>query len=181
MAPTFAPISLSGTGNKVPRFTIPEAAAAIAMITHKGSANFSVTSVGADGADIDLLVNVIGNYSGTVLFDAQQGQHSVAFKIEADGSWTATIKPVTAARAWDPSTPLTGKGDDVVQVTPAVSGLVSATITHDGSSNFAVTAYTDSPNLLVNEVGAFTGDEIVPDGTVLLRVQADGNWTVTPQ
>jgi hypothetical protein len=181
LAPSFAPIMLSGKGNKVPRFTIPEDEAAIATITNKGSANFMVTSLAADGSDNELLVNEIGNYSGTVLFDASSGQHSVAFKVESDGTWAITIQPLSAAKVWDPTTPLAGRGDDVIAVSPAVSGLMTATISHKGQANFVVYAYSPSgQDLLVNEIGNFSGEEAVPDGTYLLQINADGTWTVTP-
>jgi hypothetical protein len=180
-ARTFTTIKLSGRGDKVPRFTIPADVAAIVTFTHNGSANFIVTSIGADGAELDVLVNEIGTFSGTVLFDTSIGEHSVAFRIQADGAWTATIKPVSGARSWNPTTALAGRGDDVIQVAPTVSGLVTATISHKGAANFIVEAYNGSSvDLLVNEIGNFSGQEILPDGTFLLSVQADGTWTVTP-
>jgi hypothetical protein len=52
---------------------------------------------------------------------------------------------------------------------------------HRGSSNFFVHAYTaDSAELLVNEIGNFSGEVLIPDGTLLLTVGADGTWTGTP-
>jgi hypothetical protein len=184
-APTvvsFTPIKLSGRGNKVPKFTIPADTAAIATISEKGSSNFDIISLAADGSENDLLVNVIGNYAGTVLFDANVGEHSVAFKVESNGSWTITISPLTAARKWDPTNRLSGKSDDVIQVSPPTSGLTTATITHKGSSNFAVIAYSQSTgtDLLVNEIGNYSGQSALPDGTFLLQVEADGTWTVSP-
>ena len=179
---SFSAIKLSGSGNKVPKFTIPEDAAAIATITNKGSANFVVTSLAADGSSNALLVNVIGSYSGTVLFDSSQGEHSVALQVESNGSWTITIKPLSSARTWNPSAALTGKGDDVVLVNPPLSGLTTATITHKGSANFVVYAYSTSGgiDLLVNEIGNYSGESAMPDGTFALEVEADGTWTVRP-
>jgi hypothetical protein len=177
----FASIKLSGKGDKVATFTIPADAAAIATFTNRGDSNFTVESLAADGSSNDLLVNVIGSYSGTVLFDAQSGTHSVAFKIGSNGSWNATIKPTSAARPWDGKVKLAGKSDDVVLVNPPISGLSTATFTHNGSSNFAVTSYTaDSPDLLINEIGVYTGQVQLPDGTRLLSISADGVWTATP-
>jgi hypothetical protein len=177
----FSPIDLSGTGNAVPRFSIPEDAAAIATISHRGSANFAVWSVGADGAEHDLLVNTIGNYNGTVLFDEQTGIHSVAFRIDADGSWTITIKPIAQAFHWDQAASATGTGDDVVLVDPPTSGLTTVNITHNGSANFAVWAYGSSgTDLLVNEIGNYAGESLLGDGTFLIEIAADGSWSITP-
>ncbi len=177
----FNPISLSGRGNKVPKFTIPEDAAGIATITNHGSANFVVWSIAADGSQLDLLVNTIGSYSGTVLFDTGANEHSVAFSVESDGSWTIAIKPLQLARSWDGVSKLTGRGDDVVQLQQEIAGLATATITYSGSGNFAVWAYSDSgADLLVNEIGKYSGDTQLPAGTVLLAISASGTWTVTP-
>lgn len=177
--PAFETIKLSGKGTKVPKFSIPEDAAAIATITNKGTSNFVVWTVGTDGSTQDLLVNTIGSYRGTVLFDTDT--HSVAFKVESNGSWTIAIEPVTSARSWDGSSSLAGKGDDVVLVQPAASGFVTVNITHKGSSNFVIWVYSlDGRDLLVNEIGNYSGENIIPDSTVLLQVQADGSWTVTP-
>ncbi|MBA3688122.1 MAG: hypothetical protein H0W81_04775 [Chloroflexi bacterium] len=178
----FEPITLSATGDSVPRFDIPSDAAAIAVITYTGSSNFAVFSLANDGSNNDLLVNTIGNYSGTVLFDTNSGQHSVAFQVTADGPWTIVIKPLSKARSWDSSTPLTGVGDDVVRVAGALDGLTTVRITHDGESNFAVFGYSGSgTDILVNEIGAYDGEVLLADDTLLLEVTADGNWSVTKQ
>ena len=114
-----------------------------------------------------------------MLFDISSDEHSVALKIEADGAWTANVKPVSSARKWTASGKLSGKGDDVVRVDPPASGLTAATIKHQGKSNFAVTSYSpEGGDLLVNEIGAFSGEELLPNGTFLLQIEADGAWTV---
>jgi hypothetical protein len=178
----FSPIKLAGKGSKVPKFTIPEDVPGIATITNSGGANFAVWSIGADGSTLELLVNVIGRYSGTVIFDTGADEHSVAFKVESSSSWTIAIKPIQAARLWDGASKLSGRGDDVVLLQQPISGLTTAAITHSGSSNFAVWSYSDSSrDLLVNEIGKYTGESLLPSGMMLLVVSADGAWTVTPE
>lgn len=162
------------------RFSIPENSAAIATIAHRGSSNFAVKSIAADGSSNGLLVNEIGNYAGTVLFDTSISEHSVAFDVEADGSWTILIQHPSKARRWDGRSALTARGDSVLFISPAVSGFLSVTASHRGSSNFAVRAYGDQRSLLVNEIGRFSGRVLVPSGTLLLEVTADGDWSVTP-
>jgi len=129
-----------------------------------------------------VIVNAIGNYSGTVLFDATALTHSVAFKIETGGAWTIKVEPVSSARAWSGSGKLSGAGDDVIRLTTPPSGLTTATLTHAGKANFIVYAYTSDGLAAVraNEIGHFSGQVQLPDGTVLLAVTADGAWTVTP-
>lgn len=178
--PAFADITLSGVGDAVARFEIPAEVAAIAAASHSGDSNFAVTTIAEDGSQNDLLVNTIGPYSGTVLFD-ESDQHSVAFEVTADGSWTITIKPLTAAFAWDGTAALTGTGDDVARIEPNISGLVSAQVTHSGESNFVVIVYSaDGPDLLVNEIGNYSGEVLIGAGAFFLEITADGSWSVAP-
>ena len=174
----FADISLSGTGDSVKAFTIPASSAAIATLTYTGSGNFIVHTLGVDGSDNDLLVNVIGRYSGTVLFDTSL--HSTALQVETTGSWTATIKSPSKARAWSPSSAASGQGDDDLRLNPTSSGLTTITLRYAGDGNFIVKAYGSSSDLLVNEIGAYSGTVAVPSGTVLLTVEAAGSWTIQP-
>ncbi len=67
-------------------------------------------------------------------------------------------------------------------VTGAIRDFATVKITHRGSSNFIVKAYTaDSGELLVNEIGNYSGEQIMPAGTVLVEILADGAWTITPE
>lgn len=179
--PAFADIALSGTGNSVPRFDIPEDTAAIAEVTYSGPGNFAMWTVDASGAQTDLLVNTIGNYTGVVLFDESAGSHTDAFDIESGGSWTIVIKPVTAAFSWNGQETLAGSGDDVAILDPASSGLKSTTLTHRGDSNFAIWGYSASnADLLVNEIGNYSGEVLLADGTFLFEITANGPWTMSP-
>jgi hypothetical protein len=174
----FKAIALKGRGDKIAKFKIPADAVAIATFTHSGSSNFAVTSLDASGGRNDLLVNEIGNYKGTVLFD--EDSHSAAFKIEADGAWTATVKPITAARQWDLSKSLSGTGDDVIRVTGPITGLASSTVKHSGSSNFAVVTYSDDGrDLVINEIGKYSGEILMPPGLVVIAISANGKWSIT--
>lgn len=181
-AAAFSPITLSGSGAKVASFTIPASAPGIAVISASGSSNFVVESLASDGSTNDLLVNEIGRYAGTVLFDADAGEHSVAFKVDADGSWTITVKPITSARTWSPSSSLSGAGDDVLRLVPAASGLKVVALKHSGESNFAIWGYGSGGSaLLVNEIGSYSGETTLGSGTSLVQVTADGSWSMTPR
>jgi hypothetical protein len=181
--PVFATIELAGTGDAVPRFEIPSDQAAIASVTHVGGANFVIWTISDAGTQNDLLVNTIGTYSGTVLFDEQDGQHSVAFEVTADGSWTIAIQPLSGARGWNGRAALSGAGDDVVRFRRPVSGLLTADVSHNGAGNFVIHSFGGGPfgqDLLVNEIGAYSGEILISDGTFLLEVNADGGWSITP-
>ena len=178
----FKDIIIKGKGKRVAKFTIPEDATAIAVIAHKGTSNFIVHSIDASGATLDGLVNEIGNYAGTVLSDTDAGEHSVAFGIDADGSWTITIKPVTRAPTWNASTVLKGRGDAVYRLSPPSSGLVTLDLVFKGDGNFIVHSYgNDGSEGLANEIDNFSGQVLLPDGTYLLEIVANGGaWSMTP-
>jgi hypothetical protein len=174
----FKAITIKGRGDKVAKFKIPEDSVAIATFTHSGTSNFAVTTVDANGGQPDVLVNVIGTYKGTVLFD--EDSHSRAFKIRADGAWTVVIKPIGSARRWDLSATLTGTGDDVIRVTGPVSGLASSVAKHSGKSNFAVVTFADEGrDLIINEIGKYSGEILMPTGLIAIVVTADGKWSFT--
>lgn len=149
----------------------------IATITHTGSSNFVVWTIGADGSQLDLLVNEIGNYSGVRPVDFRD--NPAALQIEADGGWRIVIQALNKAPRWPAQS--AGTGSAVLVVDPgAVSGLTTVTITHSGESNFVVWAYGErNTDLLVNEIGSYSGRTILPSWALVLEIEADGAWTIT--
>jgi hypothetical protein len=126
------------------------------------------------------LVNTIGAYTGTRLInEGFQAQGVVAFKIEASGPWTMEVAPVANARRWDGADILAGETDDVVIIADGLTpGLAPVTFVHDGDGNFAVWAYGTTTDLVVNEIGPFNGETLLPEGTILIDVQASGPWSM---
>lgn len=169
--------SFSGSGADVVTFTDFGQSGVIATISHEGSRNFAVWSVDSQGENLDLLVNVIGAYSGVVPLNFSDDP--AALKIEADGAWTVATAPLTSAPRWDGTAPYTGQGDSVVVVADAAEGLTPVTITNAGDSNFSVWAWGDKGrDLLVNEIGNYDGRMLVPSGTLVLVVGSDGQWSI---
>ncbi|HEY7223724.1 MAG TPA: hypothetical protein VH561_09065 [Micromonosporaceae bacterium] len=166
-----------GRGDKVVKLKLDTDYVHIAKITHSGSSNFAVWSLDADGSNLDLLVNEIGSYTGVRPIDIRDTP--AALKIEADGSWKITIQVAQKAPRWTGNK--SGTGSAVLLVDPAAaSGMTTIKITHTGSSNFAVWVYgANDADLLVNEIGHYSGETILPSWAVLLEIEADGKWTVT--
>lgn len=49
---------------------------------------------------------------------------------------------------------------------------------HSGRANFIVQAYrAGDVEYLVNEIGTWRGEVPLPKGTILITVDADGDWT----
>jgi hypothetical protein len=178
----FEDITLEGKGKKVAQFAIPYGEPAIAVITHTGKTNFIVRALDATGGVLYHLVDVTGDYKGTVLFDWGEEGQSVAFAIDADGTWTITIKPVSEALVWDPTMPLKGTGDNVYQIVPASSGLVLLNLAYTGNDHFNVHAYSpDGREGLADEIGDSTRHVWMSERSGIIDVDADtGSWSIVP-
>jgi hypothetical protein len=75
-----------------------------------------------------------------------------------------------------------GKGDSVVESTGGASGIV--TIHNRSHDNFSVIAYDESgeyPDLLVNEIGSYSGEVMLPDSDPMVLVigAVGGTWTLS--
>lgn len=171
---TFAPITQTGKGDNI--VALPAGAkAAIVTATHDGSRNFSLSILDASNAPTgDLLVNTIGAYTGTTAYGFNALGAGTNIQITADGNWTLTISPVSAA----PALATSGTGDGAFLYSGTAGKL---TATHDGSRNFTISEETGkllAYGLLVNEIGPYSGTVPLSSGPSAIVVGADGNWTL---
>lgn len=166
-----------GSGADVIAIDLDPDFAHTATITHNGSSNFAVWTIDANGSRLDLLVNEIGTYSGVRPIDFRD--RPAAFQIEADGQWTVVVQALNKAPRWPDQS--SGTGSTVLVIAPdAVRGLTTVAITHSGESNFVVWAYgARNSDLLVNEIGSYSGKTILPTWTVAIEIEADGAWAIT--
>jgi hypothetical protein len=179
---SFTPFTISGTGSAVIPLSVPGDGPAIVDLAHNGSSNFSVVSLDAGLAHIELLVNEIGQYTGRRGLNVGQFSFSPAdivrhLEIDADGSWSVTVRPVAEARSV--TSALNGSGDDFI----VFRGPTPITLrsTHSGSRNFVIWALEPSGalgDLVVNVIGSYSGTDVVPRGTKFLDITADGAWTL---
>ena len=137
-----------------------------------------VKSIASDGSDIEPAGNEIGKYSDTVPLDLTTDETLSTFEVVADGTWKIVVKVMQKATQFTGS--FTGKGDNVLLAPSGTSsGFVTATITDKGQSNVAVKAYTPNDyDLLVNEIGNYSGQVIIPDGSLVFEIVAGGTWTI---
>ena len=172
---TFAPVTQTGKGDNI--VTLPAGAkAGIVTATHNGSSNFSLSVLDASNASTgQLLVNTIGAYSGTTAYGFTSLGTGTTIQVTADGNWSITISPISAAATMTPS----GAGDGVFLYSGAAGKLA---VTHDGTSNFVVTEETGKAfhfGLLINQIGAYSGTVPLSSGPSVIVVGADGHWTLT--
>lgn len=173
------PQSFSGTGSEVVMLDPLGEDVFYATVTHDGSSNIALWTVDENGQDIDLLVNEIGGYDGEVALNF--GEDPAALRIEADGAWSIDLVHLAEAPRWDGEGVYEDRGDSVLIVDGVADGLTPVTLTHDGESNFAIWAWGESYlDLIVNDIGAYEGTTLLPDGSLVLQVDADGTWTISP-
>ena len=91
--------------------------------------------------------------------------------MDAEVVWDVSDAPGFATKA-------AGRRDDVLWYDGGDTAVLK--ITHRGDGNFAVWAYGDDTDLLVNEIGSYTGEQIVQPYTVL-AISAEGRWTMAAQ
>jgi hypothetical protein len=169
----------TGSGDKVIKVTLTGDYVHIARITSEAGGYFSIKSLDGHGKMLDILVSHVGVYSGTVLMDIDDDEGDIkALEISADGAWRLDIGPLDKAPQFTGSA--SGKGDAVLVVpSGTLNGLATAKMTHKGKSNFIVKAHGGPyPDLLVNAIGNYDGEVVLPEETTVIEIIADGSWTI---
>jgi hypothetical protein len=172
----FAPVTLTGRGTSV--VSLPAGArAGYLTATHNGRSNFIVHSLDAANSTVEYIFNEIGVYSGSDTFGMSSYDAGSASRlsVRADGNWSITVLPFSQAA----ELPSSGIGSGVY----LYSGLASdLTLTHSGQRNFIVWFYGSgnyNTDLLVNEIGTYSGTMPLPSGPAVITVNADGAWTAS--
>jgi hypothetical protein len=180
-SPTVYPtLSLTGTGDQVLNLPLPAGEVAFAHITGGApSSNFVVWADDANNNHLDLLVNTVDSYIGTVpvSFDKEPAAR-IGVTSSSPSPWTIVVLAVSAAR--HESGAFQGTGDDVI-VTP-VSPLQYHISGGAPSSNFIVWSYDGNGNaldLLVNTVDPYDGVVAVPPHHYIVVVTASSPWSVS--
>ena len=131
-----------------------------------------------DHPDVIRLDTFLGRngYPHTLL-DPDTADVTARLKIEADGNWTLKVQDVTKARRVTEK--IVGTGDDVVIYSGPAGVIAARALSED---NFVVWSYSDSSDLLFNEIGPYRGENTISGGPLVLSIQAVGSWSmnVTP-
>lgn len=169
----FEPITQTGAGDSV--IALPSGVTAgIVTANHDGARNFVLSVLDAGNQSTgDLLVNTIGAYTGTTAYGLASFGEGTSIQITADGAWSITIAPMSAAA------PLAGAGSgDGVFLYEGPAGALA--LTHAGERNFVViqdSARDFEFGLLVNDIGPYSGTVPVMSGPSVITITADGAWT----
>lgn len=182
--PKFEPMQYTGSGDSIVLIdNVGEAA--IAYI--KGNAaerHFAVTGYDTNRNYLDLLVNTTSAYEGIVLLDAKTAE----FEVNATGDWEIEVRSLVSARVVcvtgevsyaDHAGGITGRGDEVVIVVSTVDAPITNISGNNSERHFAISAYGESTELLVNTIDAYSGTVRLPSGEfVILEITAEGEWAI---
>ncbi|MGE7932090.1 hypothetical protein [Viridibacillus arvi] len=167
-------LKLTGTGDTgTKKFKLKDGFVII-KAKHTGGSNFAVKLLDENANPLELVVNEIGNYEGSQIYNVTAGNY--LFDITASGNWSIQMSQFVPSKIANVNAQ--GRGDSVVFMN-LESGANTFNFTHNGQSNFAVKA--NDTNLLVNEIGSYKGSTIqkVEDsGVYYFNITADGNWTM---
>ena len=169
------PVRISGSGDDM--IEIPSSTLSLLTITYTGPSNFVVKSLTESMDSIDLMVNTIGDYHGTLLMLTKNNKNPYYLEINASGNWDIDFQPIESASVAENGA--TFSGDDVVFL-PAQDAK-KLNINYSGDHNFVVrgaSLSTGKLDLLVNEIGSYSGS--VPNRSyAMLLVESSGEWSVS--
>jgi hypothetical protein len=168
-----APLVFDGSGSTVLDLGQTLSEAKLLVASNDGSSNFIVTAKSDKLEDQGNIINEIGPTAGTYTLNLRDNDRTRYLEIDAEGNWHFEIKALTDARPWG-GEELTGVGNDVVVYT-GKPGLLD--YSNDGDSNFIVTDLRR--DLVINEIGPISGTTTIPEGPLLVTIDAEGNWTMT--
>lgn len=176
-------VTIKGNGDEVTETVSFSAGLLMVGAAHKGSRNFVVELVSADGQKRELLMNAIGDYQGVRLIPIAAGQYR--FQIQSDQAWVVMHEQPDSNRQGT-ALPISHSHIGDAPLGPFVidRGLLHASFTHEGTRNFTATLLTAKGSmaaLLANKIGAYRGTvtaSISDAGPYWLAVQASGAWSV---
>jgi len=151
---------------------------AIALITHSGGGNFAVWNYDENGERIDLLVNKIGSYKGTVPIDFLDREHTARFEVKAGGQWEIRLLLLTEARREQIPGTFAGSGDEVVILVGNRPDLLKIDGTR-AKGNFAIWSYGNARDLVLNEIAPYQGTVMLSSDTIILVIkEGGGQWSI---
>ena len=168
------PVTYSGTGDNVIAIEPYEDIYVFRIEGNSGANHFAVTSYDENGEYLQLLVNTTEPYSGVVV---DPSQTTAMMEIKATGDWTITVDSIYSTPAVFTGETISGTCDTIFMSdgkakTADISG-------NYGKNHFAVIAYSDYSDLLVNTTDPYNGTVMVPANAGIYEVKATGDWTIT--
>jgi hypothetical protein len=176
--PTKNPFSYEGSGDSVVDITKPKPDdPALLKIEYTGYSNFIIWSYNSDGEKIDLLVNTIGNFKGTIPLDFMDGENTTRLEIKSSGHWKIDVLPLSECATLTVPGKYSGQGSDVIGLLGKDPDLLKVDASK-AKHNFVIWGFSGNRDLLVNEIAPYTGTVVLDRDTDILAIMATGDWTI---
>lgn len=175
--PSFTRREITGVGDDIVVLDSPIRDIAVATATGSTELRqFTVWSIGEDGEPIDLLVNTIAPYTGTVLLEGWVDP-VLAFEVTASGPWSIVIDDLNSVPTIQKGEPFVGTGDTVLVSAPT-SGLTTLSVA-GGDAERQLTVWTlgDTKDLPINTLSPYEGTVRIASLTELFAITATGEWS----
>ncbi|GAA1419096.1 hypothetical protein GCM10009662_73410 [Catellatospora coxensis] len=143
-------------------------------LTYTGTGPFVVRTVKADGQEIQTLVSAAESYEGVRPLDLGEMRPD-AVSIQAEGGWRMVVRPLASAQTFSGNA--SGVGADVLLIPRTAAESVKVAFDHRGTGKFTVQAIGSDSATLINQEGDFTGEAMLPRGTVVVVIDTNGVWT----
>ncbi|MEU4656718.1 TerD family protein [Streptomyces sp. NPDC023723] len=185
--PEFHPYTQRGHGNGVVSVDVPLPPGPVVVEAwHQGEGYFGVHTLSRRNKDDDCLFNSAQrDFRGRTLV-RPPGDRPLRLRVEADNAWTVLVQPLSVLRRLG-TAPLEGYGPEVVAYTGTAADLdVEFAGDEDGGGYFGLKCFAaarlhdpDDYDLLINATAPLRQTAPLPDGPLLLDLEADGPWRLT--
>ncbi|MEU6066208.1 TerD family protein [Streptomyces sp. NPDC047082] len=186
--PEFPPYVQRGRGNGVVSVDAPlPPGPVIVEAWHDGDGYFGMHTLNRRNKDDEFLYNsTLRDFRGRALV-LPPADRPLRLRVEADHDWTVSVQPLSVARRIGQG-PLSGYGPEVIApyAGPAADLDVDFAGDEDGGGYFGLKCLEarhlgrpDEYDLLVNDTDPFRQTVPLPDGPLLLLLEADGPWQLT--
>ena len=139
--------------------------------------------IDGNGQSVDIPINAIGAYSGTVSEGLKPGHYTL--NVTATSPWTITVtQPRNQQDFHLPYVFKNGGGDALIGPFKA-TGAYRIAATNTGPANFIVNVLDTtgkSQDIPINEIGNYSGSVVESDvtpGSYYLQVSSNGTWSIT--
>ncbi|MGW0552389.1 TerD family protein [Streptomyces altiplanensis] len=185
--PQFPSFVRRGHGNDVVTVDAPvPPGPVIVEAWHEEDGYFCVETLDHRNKDDELLFNTtLTTFRGRALVQ-NRADRPLRLRIDADNDWTLMVQPLSVAR--DMTEGIRGFGPEVLVYSGPVADLdVEFAGDEDEGGYFGVCSsdsadrFKDRSDLLVNETGPLRQTVPLTTGPLVITVEADGPWSLTPR